>query len=180
MVWYLAEGQVCEHQPSQCWESYPESQKALEIWGKRKTNTCSKHLSNINALGLEQNRGNSTDNIFKRNVLVVARAKNFVAIFRIWKEKSLVKYVPDYQLKYESLCWRVIMTLTVKPALQPLNSQPTRPTPPKKTNQKTISHAYCQISNISGTLVGHKIVDHSDVVEASPVGAAPTTSSFWT
>ena len=25
-----------------------------------------------------------------------------------------------------------------------------------------------------------KIVDHSDVVEASPVGAAPTTSSFST
>ena len=32
------------------------------------------------------------------------------------------------------------------------------------------------------TLAGNKIpiVDHSDVVEASPVGAAPTTSSFST
>ena len=30
------------------------------------------------------------------------------------------------------------------------------------------------------TLVGNKIVDHSDVVGASPVGAAPTTSSFST
>ena len=29
-------------------------------------------------------------------------------------------------------------------------------------------------------LVGHKIVDLSDVVGASPVGAAPTTSSFST
>ena len=37
-----------------------------------------------------------------------------------------------------------------------------------------------QISNISDTLVGNKIVDHSDVVGASPVGAAPTTSSFST
>ena len=37
---------------------------------------------------------------------------------------------------------------------------------------------YCQISNISGTLAGNKIVDHSDVVGASPVGAAPTTSSL--
>ena len=36
----------------------------------------------------------------------------------------------------------------------------------------------CQVSNISRTLVGNQIVDHSDVVEASPVGAAPTTSSF--
>ena len=37
-----------------------------------------------------------------------------------------------------------------------------------------------QISNISHTLVGSKIVDHSVVVETSPVGAAPTTSSFST
>ena len=33
-------------------------------------------------------------------------------------------------------------------------------------------------SNISHTLVGNKIVDHSDVVGAAPVGTAPTTSSF--
>ena len=39
---------------------------------------------------------------------------------------------------------------------------------------------YCQVSNISCTLVSNKIVDHSDVVGASPVGAAPTTSSFST
>ena len=39
---------------------------------------------------------------------------------------------------------------------------------------------YHQISNISRTLVGNKIIDHSDVVGASPVGAAPTTSSFST
>ena len=39
---------------------------------------------------------------------------------------------------------------------------------------------YRQISNIGQTLVGNKITDHSDVVGASPVGAAPTTSSFST
>ena len=39
---------------------------------------------------------------------------------------------------------------------------------------------YCKTSNTSRTLVGNKIVDHSDVVGASPVGAAPTTSSFLT
>ena len=33
---------------------------------------------------------------------------------------------------------------------------------------------YRQVSNISRTLVGNTIVDHSDVVGASPVGAAPT------
>ena len=39
---------------------------------------------------------------------------------------------------------------------------------------------YCQISNISPTFVGNQIVDHSDVVGASPVGAAPTTSEWST
>ena len=39
---------------------------------------------------------------------------------------------------------------------------------------------YRQTSNISCTLVGNKIVDHSDVVGASPIGAAPTTSLFST
>ena len=43
-----------------------------------------------------------------------------------------------------------------------------------------INISYSHISNISGTLVGNNIVDHSDVVGASPVGAAPTTSSFST
>ena len=39
---------------------------------------------------------------------------------------------------------------------------------------------YRKTSNIRRTLVGNKIVDHSDVVVASPVGAAPTISSFST
>ena len=39
---------------------------------------------------------------------------------------------------------------------------------------------YRKTSNISRTLVGNKIVDNSDVVGISPVGAAPTTSSFST
>ena len=55
---------------------------------------------------------------------------------------------------------------------------------------ETISHnkhsitwfirSYHQISNIRHTFVGNQIVDHSDVVGASPVGAAPTTSSLST
>ena len=40
--------------------------------------------------------------------------------------------------------------------------------------------AYRKTSNTSRTLVGNKIVDNSDVVGASPVGATPTTSSFST
>ena len=39
---------------------------------------------------------------------------------------------------------------------------------------------YSQTSNIKRALVGNKIVDHSDVIGASPVDAAPTTSSFST
>ena len=39
---------------------------------------------------------------------------------------------------------------------------------------------YCQTSNIGHALVGNKIVDHLDVAGASPIGAAPTTSSFST
>ena len=39
---------------------------------------------------------------------------------------------------------------------------------------------YRQTSNTSHTLAGYKIVEHSDAVGASPVGAAPTTSSFST
>ena len=39
---------------------------------------------------------------------------------------------------------------------------------------------YSQVSNIKHTLVGNWIVDHSYVVGTSPVGAAPTTSSFST
>ena len=36
---------------------------------------------------------------------------------------------------------------------------------------------YCKTSNISLTLIDNKTVNHSDVVGASLVGAAPTTSS---
>ena len=39
---------------------------------------------------------------------------------------------------------------------------------------------YRQVFNIRCTLAGNKFVDNSDVVGASPVGAAPTTSPFLT
>ena len=43
-----------------------------------------------------------------------------------------------------------------------------------------LSWHYRQTSNLSHILVGNNIVDHSDVVGASPEGTAPTTSSFAT
>ena len=50
----------------------------------------------------------------------------------------------------------------------------------RNTGDYTYHITYRKVSNIRRTLVGNKIVDHSDVVGASPAGAAPTTSSFST
>ena len=50
---------------------------------------------------------------------------------------------------------------------------------PTKIKLETIAD-YSQTSCISRSLIDNEIVDHSDVVEASPVGAAPTTASFST
>ena len=50
----------------------------------------------------------------------------------------------------------------------------------KASKQKLFEITYRQVCNIRRTLVSNKIVDNSDVVGASPVGAAPTTSSFST
>ena len=50
----------------------------------------------------------------------------------------------------------------------------------EKTSLRCVDTKYRKTSSISRTLVGNKIVDNSDVVGASPVGAAPTTSSFST
>ena len=61
----------------------------------------------------------------------------------------------------------------------------TAPEDKKLTSEASEVHVagpvhYRKTSNISRTLVGNKIVDHSDVVGAPPVGVAPTTSSFST
>ena len=47
-------------------------------------------------------------------------------------------------------------------------------------NLSVSQEIYRQVSNISCTEVGNKIVDNSYVVGASPVGAAPTTSELST
>ena len=48
---------------------------------------------------------------------------------------------------------------------------------PKRSHIR-ISIYYPRTSNASCTLVGNKMVDHSDEVEASPFGVAPTASSL--
>ena len=50
----------------------------------------------------------------------------------------------------------------------------------KKVRFRLLGIIYRQTSDISRTLVGNNIFDHSDAVGASSVGAAPTTSSFST
>ena len=49
-----------------------------------------------------------------------------------------------------------------------------------KSSLKLGMGEYRHTPNIRRTWVGNEIVDYSDVVGASPVGAAPTTSSFLT
>ena len=49
-----------------------------------------------------------------------------------------------------------------------------------KNNRQFAESIYRQVSNIRRTLIGNEIVDNSDVVGASPVGAAPTTSELST
>ena len=49
-----------------------------------------------------------------------------------------------------------------------------------KRNLKGYDFTHRKTSSVSCTLVENRLVDHSDVVGASPVGAAPTTPSFWT
>ena len=62
---------------------------------------------------------------------------------------------PNYSWKYR--CW-----------------DPHHPLKPGDAYRQTFTIT----STISSTLVRNKIIDHWDVVGASPVGAAPTTSSF--
>ena len=66
----------------------------------------------------------------------------------------------------------------------PLATAGTPPHPNKRQTTQTsvlfLTMIYRKVSNIRRTLAGNYIVDNSDVVGASPVGAAPTTSSFST
>ena len=59
-----------------------------------------------------------------------------------------------------------------------LRDKRTRIVVPAMAARWLFTATYRQTSNIRFNLAGNKTVDHSDVVRASPVGAAPTTSSF--
>ena len=91
----------------------------------------------------------------------------------------------------QPLVWGVIHSIwslvkkqhKIKFILSYLISQSTHSCPHSPERQLCmleLEYYYRQISNIRRTLVDNKFVDHSDVVGASPAGAAPTTSSFLT
>ena len=84
--------------------------------------------------------------------------------------------MPQCVKHFEKLdIWRMIKRYMLLPILNPST--------PTKNTQLDMAHPhsyYSQTSNISHTTVGNKTVDHSDVVGASPVSAAPTSSSFST
>ena len=93
--------------------------------------------------------------------------------------RSSVWAISEDRLIVIMLTWHIVFKQVVPWSYECITTRSTVHTTSKleaigqiKTRRKT--------SNISRTLVGNKIVDHSDVVGASPVGAAPTTSSFST
>ena len=94
-------------------------------------------------------------------------------VYLIWVFDNPMQY--KYQLSKES-------TILFKKAVsgyRPINWNICEKIQTQTTNKPDKTN-YRQVSNMRRTLVGNKIVDHSDVVGASPVGAAPTTSSFST
>ena len=77
--------------------------------------------------------------------------------------------------KYGPLCLGLkVITQPISPPNRIVSMTACMPPDVKRTK------IYRQVSNIRRTLVGNKIVDNSDVVGASPVGAIPTTSSLST
>ena len=85
--------------------------------------------------------------------------------------------VPGWVMFAAGLCSQIKKTCLHLPRGKPTNYQVDLP----PTNLDSGDRAGAKIhhtSDIRRTLVGNTIVDHSDVVGASPVGAAPTTSSF--
>ena len=75
-----------------------------------------------------------------------------------------------FQLNNSLSCWQVWMLCRVDPLSCCTVST-------KSADLMLINH---QTFNIRGNLVGNEIVDHSDVVGASPIDVVPTTSAFST
>ena len=84
-----------------------------------------------------------------------------------------------YRTHWDKFQWNVNQNILIFAKLQPVESTIAIVVTLIFQNI-LIVNIYPQTSDISDTLIGNKIADHSDVVGASPVNAAPTTSSFLT
>ena len=152
------------------------------------THSCVSQCLRVNTLRPRQNGCHFADDIFK---CILLNENVWIAIRISWK------FIPNGTINNNSALVQIIAWR--RPGDKPLSapmmvSLPTHIclTRPQWVNtlrpRKHGGHIadvdsvfqYHKTSNISCTLVGNKIVDHSDVVGASPVGAAPTTSSFST
>ena len=98
-----------------------------------------------------------------------------VLMFRCKMGMLLIKFWRTYLL-WRTCLWWYVKDGAITVLLTPLSMFTSSPSACNLMNIMT----YRQVSNIRRTLVGNEIVDHTDVVGASPVGAAPTTSSFST
>ena len=104
-------------------------------------------------------------------------ALNSLKILDKWHLSSLLKWMAN--LIYECLyvgCYHIISALNSLKILDKWHLSSLL----KCHLHCVYNKIYHWISNLSRTLEDNKIVDHSDVVGALPVGTAPTTSSFST
>ena len=113
------------------------------------------------------------------------RISNHIPHFTVWvcDYLSMLELKLIYSKETQCILMACIGTSVRLPKCQAGNHEIKRWNWPvrRSANNDYVCGLYCRkTSNISRTLVGNKIVDHSDVVGASPVGAAPTTSSFST
>ena len=138
----------------------------ITLYRQIKTSNCT--LMELNPLFVTLHTGNGFH--WKSNCVHYCGRKSLklgpvIVNFPEDKQQGLVGFT-------EQWWFDITLILTLKGCVNNLEKKP--------TNIYQCTNDYCQTSNISHTLQGNDIGDHSDVVGASPVGAAPTTSSFST
>ena len=118
--------------------------------------------------------------------LCISFKRSFIdALFAESVLRKKPPYVKSNLITYQSMLHHFHGTRDIRAVTKCYRSKPDFEQKKKQKNPFVLWQGqegtyYRKTSNISRTLVGDKIVDNSDVVGASPVGAAPTTSSFST
>ena len=123
---------------------------------------------------MTENRWEETDRLYFdiRKINSVWNAEYCRSSLHCFKGEKLLIWLTDKCL------FIVFFKHSKVKALKPSITRPWRTSCTDDSFDAQEHHQYRKTSNISHTLVGNKIVDHSDVVGAPPVGAAPTTPSF--